>query len=220
MSKQALVVGLGQFGLALSRTLAAKGVEVLAIDRREEAVRTASQFVTEAVALDATDEVALARTQPERRDLCICAIGDEARESSIIVTALLRQMGAKRLVARATNTLHERILRLIGAHEVVSPEAAFGERFATHLMHPLVSDEIHLGHDLVLSDLRPPRALIGRSLAELALPKRYGVTVVATRRGDQGPVEMPDGSRIVAKDDLLVVVAKAGAVDRMMESLE
>src|SRR5690606_14151667 len=83
MSKQALVVGLGQFGLALSRALAAKGVEVLAVDRREETVRAAAAFVAEAVMLDATDEVALARTLPERRDLCVCAIGDESRESSI-----------------------------------------------------------------------------------------------------------------------------------------
>ena len=100
MSKQALVVGLGQFGLALSRSLAAKGVEVLAVDRREETVRAAASFVTEAVCLDATDEISLARTLPERRDLCVCAIGDESRESSILVTALLRQLGAKRLVAR------------------------------------------------------------------------------------------------------------------------
>ncbi len=220
MSKQALVIGLGQFGLALSRALAEKGVEVLAVDRRDETVRAAAQFVTEAVAMDATDEAALARTQPQQRDLCVCAIGDESRESSIVVTALLRQMGAKRLVARATNPLHERILRLIGAHEVVNPESAFGERFATHLLHPLVSDEIHLGHDLLLSDLRAPAALVGRSLGELSLPRRFGITVVAIRKGERGAVEMPGADRVLTAEDLLVVVARGGAVSRLMESFE
>lgn len=219
MSKQALVVGLGQFGLALSRALTSKGVEVLAVDRREETVRAAAAFVTEAVALDATDEVALARTLPERRDLCVCAIGDESRESSIIVTALLRQLGAKRLVARATNPLHERILRLIGAHEVVNPEAAFGERFANHLLHPLVVDEIQLGNDLVLTELRPPASCVGRNLADLAFPRRYGITVVAVRHGENGAVEMPDPKRNLAADDLLVVVAKTGQIGRFMERL-
>jgi trk system potassium uptake protein TrkA len=183
-------------------------------------VRIAAQFVAEAVAMDATDEASLARTQPERRDLCVCAIGDESRESSIVVTALLRQMGAKRLVARATNLLHERILRLIGAHEVVNPESAFGERFATHLLHPLVGDEIDLGHDLRLTELRAPTALVGRSLGELALPKRFGITVVAIRTGERGVVETPGPERILAPEDLLVVVARGGAVGRLMESFE
>ena len=165
------------------------------------------------------DEVALARTLPERRDLCVCAIGDESRESSIIVTALLRQLGAKRLVARATNALHERILRLIGAHEVVNPEAAFGERFANHLLHPLVVDEIQLGNDLVLTELRPPTSCVGRSLADLAFPRRFGLTVVAIRHGEDGTVEMPDPKRALAADDLLVVVAKTGQVGRFMETL-
>ncbi|MGD8826438.1 MAG: NAD-binding protein [Myxococcales bacterium] len=94
MKRQALVIGLGQFGMSVCRALAARQVEVLAVDVSEDRVRTAASFVTEAACFDATDESALSRTSPERRDVCLCAIGDEAKEASIICTALLKQMAA------------------------------------------------------------------------------------------------------------------------------
>lgn len=217
MSRQAIVIGLGQFGLALATSLTRKGVEVLAVDSREERVRVAAGAVAEAVSFDATDEAALARTNPERRDLCVCAIGNEAREASIITTALLRQMGAKRVVARATDPLHDRILRLVGAHEVVNPEQAFGDRYATRLMYATVLDEIELGEDLVLTELKPPTSFVGRDLASLELPRRFGVTVIAVRRPERETAELPDPRRPLDPDDLLVVVARRGAVANLLE---
>ena len=219
MNRQAIVVGLGQFGMALATSLAEKGVEVLACDQNEDLVRAVAPIVAEAICLDATDEAALARTNPDRRDLCVCAIGNEAREASIIATALLRQLGAKRLVARATDPLHERILRLIGAHDVINPEKAFGERFATRVLYTDVVDEILLGNDLVLTELHPPEAFVGRTLADLALPRRYEVTVVALRRPDQDAVELPSATRRLEADDLLIVVARPGGVGRLLEKV-
>ncbi|MBC7172273.1 MAG: TrkA family potassium uptake protein, partial [Polyangiaceae bacterium] len=128
MARQAIVIGLGQFGMAVARALSERRVEVLAIDLSEDRVRAVAPFVAEAAAFDATNEEALARTSPERRDLCVCAIGDESRESSIICTAMLRQMGAPRIVARANDPMHERILGLVGAHRVVNPEREYGQR--------------------------------------------------------------------------------------------
>lgn len=219
MTKQALVVGLGQFGMALAASLADKDVEVLAIDNDPDHVRAAADIVSEAIVMDATDEAALAGAAPEQRDVCVCAIGNEAREASIIATALLRQLGAKRLVARATDPLHERILRLIGAHEVVNPEQAFGERFATRLLYSDVVDEIVLGPDLVLTELRPPESFIGRSLVDLQLPRRFDVTVVATRRPDDDNISLPNPSRVLGEDDLLVIVSRPGAVARLLEKV-
>src|SRR5687768_4540537 len=111
--------------MALAQSLAERDVEVMAIDTRLEPVEEASAFTASAVQCDGTDEDWLRRASPERRDLCVCAIGDENREGSIMCTALLRQLGARHILARATDTMHERILRLVGAHEVVNPERAF-----------------------------------------------------------------------------------------------
>ncbi len=219
MQRQALVLGLGQFGYALVRELASHGVEVLAVDRREDRVQAVAPFVAQALTFDAKDEASLKRLAPERRDLCVCAIGDEARESSIIVTALLRQLGAPRVIARATDELHARILTLVGAHEVVNPEQAFGARLATRLAFSGIEDELPLGGDLFITELRTPPSFVGRSLLELALPRLYNVTVVAIRRVDNGAgkLALPDPREPLRADDLLVVVSPPGAVHRLTE---
>ena len=217
MRRQIVVVGLGQFGMALARSLAEKGVEVLAVDLKEDNVRLAAPLVAEAVAFDATDERALARISPERRDACVVAIGDESRESSIICTALLRQMGAQRVVARATDPLHERILRLVGANEVVNPEHEFGERFATRLLYSGIIEEIPLGADLTISEIEAPPSFVGRTLIELSLPAKHGVTVVAIRRKDARDVVLPRPDSKLAKGDILVLVAKRESVRALAE---
>lgn len=213
MKKQAIVIGLGQFGMSLSRSLTEHGVEVIAVDRKSDLVQEASVFAAQAVALDATDEDAIARLAPSRRDLCICAIGDESREGAIIVTALLRQLGAQRVVSRATDTLLERILGLVGAHDVVNPERAFGERLANRLVNVGIVDEIPLGSDLVVSEIKPSAAMVGRSLTELELPRRFGIMVLGLRTVVDGAAEvtLPDPQRKIEPSDILLVVAKQGA---------
>ena len=217
MRKQAIVIGLGQFGMSLARSLAQKNVEVLAVDQNEDLVRAAAAFAAEAVSFDATDEQQLARTSPTRRDLSIVAIGNESREDSIICTALLRQMGAKRIVGRATDPLHDRILHLVGAHEVVNPEQAFGERFAAHLLYAGVIDEIRLGKDLSITELRAPRSFVGRTLIDLQLPTRHGLTVIAVRREATDQVILPKPDEPIVEGDILVVVAKPDAITQLGE---
>jgi trk system potassium uptake protein TrkA len=217
MIKQAIVIGLGQFGMAVAQVLSERGMEVLAVDLSESRVRAAAEFAAEAACFDATDTDALTRTSPERREVCICAIGDESREASIICTALLRQMGAPRVIARANNDLHARILRLVGAHQVVNPEREFGERFANHILYERVRNEMALGEDLLITELTPPASLVGRTLADLQLPRRYGITVVAIRRAGRGAVFLPAPGDTVEAEDVMVVVSRPDAVALLME---
>ena len=214
MEKQALIIGLGQFGLALARSLTELHVEVIAVDRVHAAVQAASSFAAQAVRLDATDEEALASLDPARRDFCICTIGDQSRESAILVTALLRQLGAPYVMTRASDPLMERILGLVGAHEVVNPERAFGERLARRLTQPEMVAEVPLGRDLVVSELRPRPSMVGRSLIDLELPRRFGITVLAVRPSQGNgphPVLLPDPARPIDAHDILVIVARPGA---------
>jgi trk system potassium uptake protein TrkA len=216
-AKQVLVVGLGQFGLSLVRSMAAAGVEVIAVDSVPEKVRMVADVAASVSCIDATDEIELAALAPERRDACICAIGDESRESSIICTALLRQMGAPRIVARATDPVHERILSLIGAHEVINPESVVGHRVATRMAYEGILDELSLGENLVVTEVVAPFAIVGHSLADLELPQRYEVTVAAVRRG--GEIVMPRGDISVQQDDRLILVSRPARVAAMLESL-
>jgi trk system potassium uptake protein TrkA len=219
MAQQALVVGLGQFGMALAQALTKLGSEVLVVDRRAERVQLASSFATEAVTIDAMDEAELARLRPASRDLCVCAIGDENREASIVVTAMLRQMGAPRLVARATDAMHERILTLVGAHEVLNPERTLGERLAARLSSRGVIDVLPLGDDLAITEIATPPSAVGRTLAEIQLPKRFQLTVLGVRRAqeDQGKIVLPTASLKVYEGDIVVVVGPIGAARRFAE---
>lgn len=217
MRKQALVIGLGQFGMAVARALAARRVEVIAVDVREERVRAAAGYVTEAACFDATEEQALTRTSPERRDVCLCAIGDEAKEASIICTALLKQMGAPRVIARSNDDLHARILTLVGADHVVNPEREFGDRFANQVLHTDIRGELPLGAGVLVTEVAVPPGLTGKSLSALELPRNHGVTVVAIRKGGAGDVVMPGPNTQMEEGDVMVVVAKEQAVAKMLD---
>ncbi len=217
MKRQALVIGLGQFGMSVARALAARQVEVLAVDVDEGRVRAASAFVTEAACFDATDEVSLARTSPERRNVCLCTVGDDAKEASIICTALLKQMGARRVIARANNDLQARILSLVGADHVVNPEREFGERFANQILYEGIQGEMALGEGVLISEVKVPQAFVGSQLGALKLPRRFGVTVVAIRKGDTGAIVTPGPDATLDSGDVIVVVARERAVAQMME---
>ena len=218
--KQALIIGLGQFGTALARTLAKRGVEVIAVDSKYELVQAIADDVDEALCFDATDEQALAGVAPAQRDLCVSAIGPEARDASIIVTALLRQLGAPRVIARASDALLERLLPLVGAHEVINPDREFGERVANRLAYEHIVEELPLGDDLVVTEIRPPPLFVGRELQALALPRRQGVIVIAIRRiiDGRGRAFIPGASEVIRGDDILVVVARPADVRRLLEA--
>ena len=216
MQQQAMVIGLGQFGMSLSKALTDRGVEVLAVDVREERVRAASAFAAESACFDATDADALGRTSPEKRDVCICAIGDEAKEASIICTALLRQMGAKRVIARVNDDVHARILILVGAHRIVNPEQEFGERFANQILHQGIRGELPLGAGVLITETEVPKSFLGHTLGALELPSRFGVTVVAIRK-QGGAIVLPEADSTAEEGDVFVVVANEGAVAHMME---
>lgn len=219
--KQALVVGLGMFGMSLARELTQRRHEVILVDRNPDLVQVASEFAVEALALDATDEESVAELRPALRDLCICAIGEDSRDASIVCTALLRQLGARHLVARAFDPIHERILRLVGAHEVVNPERAFGQRLAARLAYRGVLDQAPLGHDLEISEVITPRALVGKTLRELELPRRYGVFVVALRSTEDSDEELavPAPDTMLESRTVLILAAKKGSLLAMMEKL-
>ena len=210
MNKQIMIIGLGQFGMALARTLAERGVEVLAVDISQEKVDIASEFVAHAVALDATDENALAKLLPAERDSVICAMGNAAKESAIICTALLRQMGCKHIVSRAGSATYRRILFMVGAHEVINPEQDFGSRFAMHLLYRNMIASSNGANELNLTEIKMPPSMVGKNLIELALPKKYGIIVAAVRR--DGKLHRPDPAKPLEAEDMLLIISDENAI--------
>jgi trk system potassium uptake protein TrkA len=204
--------------MSLAHTLSDKGAEVLAVDRRQDLVEEAALFVTEALIMDASNETELARLQPGKRDAAVCAIGDDSKEASIICTALLRQMGAPLVIARANDAMHQRILHLVGAHQVVNPEQEFAKRFANRLIYRHVVADMPFGEDLHLTEIKILPAMIGKTLIELELPKRFGVMVVAIRRGSPGQILQPIPNSPLLAGDNLVIVSNEAAIKKLTEA--
>ena len=219
MAQQILIIGLGQFGMSLARALSEKGAEVLAVDSRKSLVEEASTFVAEAVVANAADENELARLGPEKRDAVVCAIGDDSKESSIICTALLRQMGAPFVVSRANDKMHQRILQLVGAHQIINPEQEFGQRFANRLLYRHIIAQTPIGDDLHLTEIHVQPAMVGKNLIELALPKRFGVIVAAIRRGEPGRLMQPSPSEPLQTGDDLIIVSTEAVIPKLMEGV-
>lgn len=219
MTQQILIIGLGQFGMSLARTLSERGVEVLAVDPKKNLVEEASVFVTEALIMDATDETELARLHPEKRDAVVCAIGDDSKESSIICTALLRQMGVPFIVARANDKMHQRILHLVGAHLIINPEQEFGKRFANRLLYRRIIADTAIGDDLHLTEIHIQPSMVGKTLIDLALPKRFGIMVAGIRRGAPSKVIQPSANEPLQAEDNLIIVSTEAAIPKLIKGV-
>lgn len=217
MSKQVVIIGLGQFGMALAQALSDRGVEVLAVDLSPKKVEAAAEFVAYAVAMDATDEAELAKLRPAERDAVVCCMSNSSKESGIICTALLRQMGCRHIVSRAGSDTYRRILYMVGAHEVIDPEQDYGRRFATHLLYRDMIVDNSSANELDLTEIRVPASMVGKNLIELELPKKYGIIVAALHR--DGKLLRPDPAQPLQENDMLLIVSDEQAIDKLSQEM-
>ncbi len=208
------VIGLGIFGANVAAALEESGQSVLAIDADPEVVQALADELEAVVCADATDEVSLRELQLDRVSCAVIAIGAESREASILTTALCTQLGVPRVVARALSELHARVLRAVGAHEVVSPEVEMGQRLARRLAHPNVLDRLDLGDRHVLAEIQLPEAFADKTLIEMDIRRRYGVTVVAIRRGEITHATIGGDERLES-GDIMVVIGPEAAIERI-----
>lgn len=214
MSGDFAVIGAGRFGRSVAERLASRNRSVLVVDRDPEQVQSLAHLVDAAVCLDATDEQAFAELRLDQYGCVIVAVGADSIEGSVLVTALLRQAGVARIVARAITTLHARVLLAVGAHEVVNPEKSMGEQLADDLCHPNVMSRLQFADGTTLAEVECPQAFGGKSLVDLDVRNRYGVTVVAIRRGG-AELSRPDPMMALGAGDVLVVLGTLEAIERL-----
>lgn len=205
MSGEFAVIGLGQFGRAVALSLVREGAAVLAIDALQERAQQVEAEVDAVAVADATSELALEELGLERMSCVVVAMGARARETSILTTALLRQRGIPRIISRAANELHGRVLLAVGAHEIINPELQMGQRLARNLAHPTIMEQLALDENTNLVELACPEQFIGKTVEEIDLKRRYGVSLVALRRGAQVIPSIGVGERLQRGDRMLVV---------------
>ena len=217
MTRQFVVVGLGRLGISMVGTLDSLGHEVLAIDKREDVIQSLADELPNVhlVATDATDEATVRGLNVEGFDAAAVMIGENHLEAGILATATLKEVGVPRIVARATGGIHARVLEKVGADRVIQPEREIGEQLARTMASPVVLDYVDLGDDEALIESQLPRAWLDKSLSELDLSQKFGLTVLALKPKGR-PGSLPRGDTVLHDGDVLVVGGSKKALDRSL----
>ena len=205
--KQFVVIGLGRFGSSIARALSEMNFEVLAIDKDEALVRSMENVVSQAVVLDATDEKSLKELGVQDFDTAIVSMG-ETIEDSIMITLTLKELGVKQVIVKAQNDLHSRILKKVGADRIIIPEREMAEKLAQSLASPKIFDFIEVSDTYGIVEMVVPKKFANKTLTELQLRDKYGVSVIAIKR--KIPYSKPDGSTDFKEE---VIIGPGGADD-------
>lgn len=216
MNKQAVaVIGLGRFGATVAKTLSAQGHEVLGVDINEETVQRISPYVTHAVVADTSDEDALRALSLNQFDDVVIGIGDNV-QGNLMTAMLVKEIGAKYIVAKAQSTLQGRLLEKIGVDLVIYPESDMALRVAQMLVREHVIDYLQLSKDIGLVEMETPAFLQGKTLIEANIRAKYNVNVVAIKR-DNDVLAPPDPNDPLRGTDTLMIIGRDPDITRLEE---
>lgn len=221
------VIGLARFGTALAKTLASKGIEVLAIDVDEERVDDIADDVATAVKLDATDIKALRSQNVQDLDAVVVAIGSDF-ETLLLVTVNLMELEVPRIIARAMSETQQLILERMGITEIVSPETEVGINLAQRLVSPGILSYLELPDKFEIVEIAVPQHCENRTLADINLRKKYNINLIAIKRKEVTTVDgkehteehligVPDGEMELHPTDSLLVIGKHADVERFRQ---
>lgn len=216
-NQQFVVVGLGRFGSSLAMELVENGYEVLGIDRNEEIVNDMSEFLTHAVVADASDEDTLRSLGIRNFDCGIVAIGDDI-QMSILSAILLKELGVKKVIAKAISMLHGRALEKLGVDRIVYPERDMGKRVAHQLVTPNLLDYIDLSDNYSIVEMTVPRCLDGKTLSELNSRARYNCSIVALQK-NEGIIIAPTALDHVHTGDIMIIIGTNDNIERFDEEV-
>ncbi|MCA9441159.1 MAG: TrkA family potassium uptake protein, partial [Candidatus Omnitrophica bacterium] len=166
--KRFAVIGLSNFGFFTAKALFEDGSEVIAIDQDRDRVQEIDPFSTQAVVLDATDRESLNTLGLEQLDAVVVSTGSKI-STSILICLHLHEIGVKRILAKAQDDDHAKILQKVGATEIIHPERDMAFRLSQNLTRPNVLDFIPLAKDFDLVQVQPPHEFIGKTLMDLDL---------------------------------------------------
>ena len=218
------VIGLGRFGSAMATALADLGHDVIGVDGDPERVRQLADVITQAIELDATDERALRAAGIQDVDVAVVSIGENI-ESSLLVVMQLHELGIKKIVAKAVTPLHGRILEKLGVSRVIFPEREMAIRVAHSLVMTNVLDYIELSRDFSIIELPAPETFVGRTLKQLELRPRFGLTLIAIKRrptagGPEVTTVAPTADEMIQAGDVLALLGTNDRLNRLDEALK
>jgi len=227
--RQIGVIGLGRFGTAVARRLTEKGVEVTAMDANEESVEAIKDAVAVALVLDSTDERALESVGLAEMDVVIVCIGDNV-EANLLTTMLLKKMGVRTIYSRSMDPLQARLLELAGVTRAIQLEDEMAVNIADSLVVTNIQKVVPLASGHAVAEVAAPAGFVGKTLQELAIPRRFNVNVAAIKRtvpaidgnGKRTTKEVvndvPQAEDVIEEDDVLVVIGRDDSIEQLSQA--
>jgi trk/ktr system potassium uptake protein len=204
--KQFAIIGLGNFGYYLATHLYEKGNDVLAIDKNQNLVQKIKDNVTQAVIADATDLQTIKSLSIPEMDAAVVCIGNDL-SASIHTTLNLKDVGVRKVYAKAISEPHGRILRKVGAQEILFPEKDLAINLAERLHNPSLLDYLPFFEGYSIIELKPKESFVQKELRDLDLINKYGVQVIAIKEIASGKLAMiPTGKYILKGDEVMILL--------------
>ncbi|MDY3793096.1 MAG: TrkA family potassium uptake protein [Oscillospiraceae bacterium] len=202
--KSVLLIGLGRFGLNIAKKLNELKHEVMAVDINDNRVTAALPYVTKAVIGDSTKKEFLLSLGIRNYDLCIVTIG-ESFQNSLETTALLKELGAQKVVARASRDVHAEFLKRNGADEVVYPEGQLASWTAIRYTADNIFDYIELDGNYAIFEVSVPKIWTGKAVGEINIRKKYAINILAVRKNGKLFPDITTETMLCENDILLVL---------------
>lgn len=202
--KSILLIGAGRFGRHIAMKLSELGHEVMAIDKNEERVDAVLPYAVGAQIGDGTNETFLSTLGVRSYDACIVAIGDDF-QNSLQTVSLLRELGARQVIARASTGVQEKFLLRNGADEVVYPEKQLGTWTAIRCTSEHILDYIELDGEYAIFELTPPDEWNGRSILQLDIRRKHGINILAMRENGKLNMKITPDTVISQGKSMLVL---------------
>lgn len=215
--KQILIIGLGRFGLHIAKKLQEMHIQVLGVDSNEERVKVALPYVTNAEIGDATNQKFLGSLGVANFDVCIVAIGNDFL-ASLETTSYLKELGAKKVVARAARDHEENFLLRNGADAVVYPEKSMGNLTAIQWSSENVLDYIQVSKDFAVFEIEMPKDWAGKSIGEIDVRKNFKVNIIAVKSKDAVNVSLDSDYRF-SEGESLYIIGKDKDIQRYFHTL-
>lgn len=215
------IIGLGRFGMSLAERLTQEGLEVLGVDLSIDVVNSARDKITLAIQADATDVETLRSLGVGKVDSAVIAIGDNFEACQLAMLAA-RDLDYPTVIARANDRVKEKIMRRLGADEVIMPEEQAALKLAQRLAKPSLLEAVDLGNEHSFVQVEAPSGVCNKTLLELHLRKNYGVNLVALKRpiGDSVEFSIPGPDTSILARDVLLLVGRNKDIERFMREKE
>lgn len=213
--KSILVIGLGRFGRHMAKKFSEQNNDVMAIDINEERINNVLSVVTNALIGDATNEQFMETIGVRDFDLCVVAIGDNF-QSSLETTALLKDLGAKFVLARASRDVHAKFLLRNGADDVIYTEKETAERLAVKYGSDNIFNYIELNDEYSIYEIAVPSSWLNRSILKVNVRSKYGISILATKQGNN-IYPLPKPEHVFTDSESLMILGKNEDVSRFIK---